>query len=208
MKTTTLIASACAGLLPLTAFGEKPGDNLANTPAGDWVMLTGDITEVRATQFHLDYERGSLIVELDDYSADVEYAGFKVGQPVMVYGRLDRTDEGVKLIEALQVYTLDTHKILSANPDDEEGAIADWRAEKHNATMKAKVTSIAENEMKVDTGLQTFTVNAAALPEPAFDDKGQIRIEVGDRVKVHGTFSDGFDKTSTLKAITIEELGE
>lgn len=208
MKATSLIASACTALLPLAVPAEQTGKPLTDKASGDWIMLTGEISELRATQFHLNLDRGAVIVELDGYDADVKYDDFKIGQPVMVYGRLDDTGEATKTVEALQVYTLDTHKILAANPDDEEGAIADWRAGKYTTTLQGTVKSTGQDQMTVDTSLQTFTVNTGALPENAFDNEGSVRIEAGDRVKVHGTFSDGFGKTSTLTAVTVEELGQ
>ncbi|MGJ8696511.1 MAG: hypothetical protein ACSHYF_09345 [Verrucomicrobiaceae bacterium] len=205
MKKILQITALVSGILAAQA-EENPSP--WNKKDGQWITISGKVVEAGANVFKLDYGKGAIVVEMDDYDENLEGFNIVDNDQVVVTGRVDADDDTHRTIEAASVYVKNIKKSFFANPDDEEEVIADLRkatVEGTGVVITGKVIIIAEKLMTIETPYQRFDVSTALLGEDAFDNKGKVRIEVGDNVTVYGAITDGFMNSGKIVASQVGE---
>ncbi|YCM43663.1 hypothetical protein V2O64_20365 [Verrucomicrobiaceae bacterium 227] len=170
---------------------------------GEWITIAGKITVAGVNKFTLDYGKGAVVVEMDDYDRELEGFHLKVDDKVIVVGRVDADTGQKRSIEAASVYVENINKSFFASADDEEEVIAKLRKASANGTglaLTGKVIFIADDLMTIDNGYQVFDVKTSLLTEKPFDKEGLLQLEVGDKVTAYGTITDGFVEGRMLVA--------
>lgn len=215
MKKTLTLISALLTLSPAIISAEENKETKENTPKvvspwkksdGEWITISGKVTDAGANTFRPDYGKGAINVEMDDYDPNLEAFNIVKDDKVVVVGRVDADADERRTIEAASVYVKNVKKTFFASPDDEEEAIVDLRKATLNGTrliLNGKITLIAPNLITIDTGYQLIDVStqgigtsSTAEPIPAAIKK----LKVGDFVTVSGAITDGFTDSNKLIA--------
>lgn len=203
---STLVATPVAALAA-DAGAENESPYLA--PDGSWITLSGKVTSTTADTFMLDYGRGLVTVEMDDWDWFEESGEVLPGDNVTVYGEVDDdTFEGAKL-EASSVYVESLGTYFYASAADEE-SFNDLDVAPTVVVGQMIVTgtvkSVTGSEFTIDSGVQEMTVDTALMPYDPMDDEGFQQIEVGDLVSVTGDVEDDTFETSEILADTVVTL--
>ena len=184
----------------------------AEATNGEWLSLTGSVTSVAGDGFMLDYGSKSIRVEMDDYDWFDENA-VKVGDEVVVSGRMDADFWENRKVEASSVYVDSRNAVYFANSADEEGAVMpvltfDPLTDGESVTLTGTVTSVIGDEMILDAGLYEYKVDVGEMGYDPLDADGVTRIAAGERVSVVGRMdsADLFD-TREIDALAIVEIG-
>jgi uncharacterized protein YdeI (BOF family) len=219
MKTKQTLCTGFTALLIPLGFATPP-DFAAPVPAtanpakvspwdkddGDWISIAGRITEAGVNKFTLDYGKGAIVVEMDDYDRELEGFHLKNNDRVIVTGRVDADIDQKRSIEAASVYVGNIKRSFFAGADDEEEVInklSKASAEGTGLNLTGKITFIQHKHMTIDTGYRTFDVNTALLTENPFDNEGILQLEVGDEVTAYGKITNGFVDGRMLVAINL-----
>lgn len=216
MKKLPTIISASLGLLLLPAASQE-SEATVKEPAkvspwqksdGEWITISGKVTSAGVNLFVLDYGKGAITVEIDDYDRDLEGFNIVKDDKVIVVGRVD-ADEGQKrTIEASSVYVKSIGKSFFASADDEEEAVVKLRKatlEGRQLALKGKVTMVAKDFLTLDTGYQLIDVSTQAINGQAITEDKKVTVKVGDKITVLGAVTDGFLDSNKLMASQIIE---
>jgi hypothetical protein len=163
-----------------------------------WITVSGTVKSPSADAFMLDYGRGQITVEMDDW--DWYREGYKLvdGDEVTVHGRIDADMFEKRTIEAGSVYVKDHSTFFYASSSDEEDAMfttafySSMPLSMGETRATGEVISIDGRTMLVDAGSTRVRVDTSKLPYNPLDDEGFQRIGVGDRVIVSGDLTPAF----------------
>ncbi len=187
---------------------------IANKADGEYVTLSGKVTEVSADAFMLKTKDKTIIVEMDDSDWDAD--GYKLvkGDEVVVNGRVDRDFLERNKVEAGSVYVKNLNTYFYASSADEEGApylpniypYVETLPDNAIVDLQGKVVSVNGRTFVLDTGLRKVTVDTNKLIYNPMDDVGFTKIDKGDRVRVSGVVDDDFFAGKTINTNSIVEL--
>jgi uncharacterized protein YdeI (BOF family) len=210
MKRTTL-SLAIASTLAITPVATLAAENPYLAEDGSWITLSGKVTSTTADTFMLDYGKGLVTVEMDDWDWFEESGEVLPGDEVTVYGEVDDdTFESAK-IEASSVYVDSLGTYFYASAADEE-SFTDLDVaptiDLGQIILTGTVTGVNGTEFTIDSGDQKMTVDTALMPYDPMDDEGYQQIEKGDQVTVTGDVDvDTFD-AAELMADTVVTLDD
>lgn len=208
MKKKTTILAAISGLMMMPVLGDVTPSLVSpwDVSDGQWLTISGKVTWAGVNTFKLDYGKGAVTVEMDDYDRSLEGFHLVKDDRVVVTGRVDADKDQERSIEAASVYVKNIDKSFFANSDDEEEVIEKLRAVTNDGTgtlVTGRIVFVLGTHMTIDTGFQFFEVNTVTLSEEAFDKEGEIQLEKGDRVTVYGAITDGFTEQSEVMAASL-----
>ncbi|TGN41107.1 NirD/YgiW/YdeI family stress tolerance protein [Marinobacter confluentis] len=169
---------------------------------GSWITLSGTVTSTTADTFMLDYGRGLVTVEMDDWDWYEEQGEVLPGDKVTVYGEVDDDTFETAKVEASSVYVENLGTYFFASARDEETAsdldIAPV-IDVGNLVLTGTVNSVSGTEFTIDSGAQEMTIDTALMPYDPTDNEGYQQIEKGDLVTVTGDIEyDTFEKTEVM----------
>lgn len=189
--------------------------DMTNKTNGEFVTLTGKVSDVKADSFSLTNNGNKILVEMDDYSSWVS-DGFKLvnGDQVVVTGKVDKDFLEKKKVEAGSVYVKNINTYFFANSDDEEDyltipatySLVGTLPEGAQIDLQGKITSVQGREFTVDTGIRKIVVDTQSLTYNPMDQKGFTKLSIGDRVKVSGRVEDNLFETKEVAASYVSEL--
>lgn len=196
---TALVTPVMAANSPFT----KPDDT--------WVSLSGTAVETGPSSFTLDYGKGSILVEMDDWAwYEQDGYGLLDGDKVRVYGEIDDDFAEITKLEADSVYVESLGSYFYANSADEE----DYRVSVVTpiitgvTEVSGTVSSVDGREFTVDSGAREVTIDTSTMGYNPLDKKGFQKVEKGDRVSVTGNMEDDFLESMELMADTVITLEE
>lgn len=202
--------SIFAMLLSTSAFAE-----LANKTNGEFVTLSGKVSDVKADSFTLNTKGNKVMVEMDDHSSWVA-DGFKLMQndQVVVSGRVDKDFLERKKVEAGSVYVKNIDAYFFASSDDEEDAtyipasysLVPTLPEGAHVDLQGSITNIKGREITVDTGVRKVVVDTQDMGFNPLDKSGFTKLTVGDRVRVAGEVEDNLFESKEVSANYVIEL--
>lgn len=217
MKTTKILTSILATLTLVVAWsGSASASNPYAKADGEWISLTGEVTNTTLSGFDLDFGDGTITVEMDDWDAYDESALIDDGERVTVYGRIDDALFEKRTIEAGAVYVFSRNVYYHASSADEEGDfefagienVYPYPQEGHWVQLSGTVESIHGREFTLDLGYDDFRVDTAEMAYDPLDDIGYQRIDVGDRVSVWGHMDYDLFEARELKAETVVTVSD
>lgn len=187
---------------------------IANKTDGEYVTLSGKVTEVSADAFMLKTKNKTIIVEMDDSDWDAD--GYKLvkGDEVVVNGKVDRDFLERNKVEAGSVYVKNLNTYFFASSTDEEGApflpniypFVETLPDNAIVDLQGKVVSVNGRTFVLDTGLRKVTVDTEKLIYNPMDNVGFTKIDKGDRVRVSGVVDDDFFTGKKVSTNSIVEL--
>jgi uncharacterized protein YdeI (BOF family) len=194
---TALSALAISG--PAMAAGGHDSTDVSKASEGQWISLTGTVKAVSPERFTMNYGKGSIVVEMDDY--DWYDENFMLpGAKVTVTGIMDNDFFENKKVEASTVYLPNRKEYYYASAADEEDgyysfpiASYDWgngARDDEWVVFTGTVKRVEGNELTLDTGTRELTVDASTAAGGLLDAEGDPLVDVGDRVSVSGEMDD------------------
>ncbi|HEY9119237.1 MAG TPA: NirD/YgiW/YdeI family stress tolerance protein [Marinobacter sp.] len=180
---------------------------------GSWITLSGTVTSTAADTFTLDYGRGLVTVEMDDWDWFEEEGKVLSGDKVTVYGEVDDdTFENTK-IEASSVYVENLGTYFFASARDEENFNALDVAptvpiDVGDLIVTGTVESVDGREFTIDSAQQAMKVDTTLMPYNPLDDEGYQKISEGDLVTITGNLDDDtFEKQELMaeSVVTLED---
>lgn len=176
---------------------------------GSWITLSGKVTSTTADTFMLDYGKGLVTVEMDDWDWFEESGEVLPGDEVTVYGEVDDDTYEVAKIEASSVYVDSLGTYFYASAADEE-SVADIDVAPvigiGQLVLTGTVTSVNGAEFTIDSGPQKMTVDTALMTYDPTDDEGYQQIGKDDLVTVTGDLDVDTWENSELMADTVITL--
>lgn len=200
-------AATATGLLGSAALANAESPKTAENDS--WISVSGTIVSTTPDAFRLDYAGGVITVEMDDFDFFKEGRALLENDKVVVYGKIDDGLFEKRTIEASSVYVENLNTYFRASAVDEED-FSSWTVSSPIVVGKMEltgtVTSIKDREFTVNTGLRKIRVDTWGLPYNPMDDKGYLKIDVGDLVKVHGDVEVSLFESKEVDADWITEL--
>lgn len=188
---TMRVALAALAVAASSAGAPAQTDKVEAAFEGEWMTLTGNVGEVLATSFTLDYGVDDVTVEMDrfDWAADVS---LNPGDRVTVAGRIDENLYDYRTLEASWVFIPRLGEYLYADPTDDgtdslavrsfaPGILA-GAVDGQRMSFSGRVVAIDGDEVIVDTGVSQIRVDTSPVP----GDLMPPGADIGDRVLVSG----------------------
>lgn len=185
-------------------------DNPYLKPNNSWISIDGEVKSVSADTFELNYGDGVITVEMDDGDRDADAYKFVEGDKVRVSGMIDDDLFERRTIEAGSVYVENLDTYFYASSIDEEDAVlvtVTTPVIVSESIVQGEVVEIGTQEFWVKAGGQKIEVEVDQMPYNPVDDKGYLKVKVGDRVRVTGKMEDGFFGGREFEALTLVKLG-
>ena len=210
MKTTTMKQSiltiAAAAYLAIPAIAADPATKADDT----WISVSGTVKSVSPDTFVLDYGKGTITVEMDDWDADADAYKVVAGDKVTVNGIIDDDLFEKRTIEASSVYVegLNTYFYASAADEEDTYVTVTTPVVVASTSLVGKVTEVNGREFTLDTGLRKIIVDTDEMSYNPMDDEGFQKIKKGDRVSVTGTIDTDLFEEREVKASTIVTLSK
>lgn len=162
---------------------------VANSKDGNWITLSGEIVSTATDSFLLDYGRGNVTVEMDDWDWYKEGQLLKSGHRVVVLGRVDKQLLVNKTIEASSVFVQNLNTYFYASGSDEERVGAKpplAPSSLFTADYTGVISALEGREFTMATAGGPIRVDTSSLRENPLDQEGFQRLKSGDRVYVWG----------------------
>ena len=206
MNKLLILSAALALIVALPAAAEEA--NPYQLSDETWISLSGEVETVSANAFVLDYGNGMITVEMDDGDRDAD--GYKLlpGDEVTVTGVIDDGFFESTTIEAGSVYVAKLGTYFYASSADEESDYPNMYTPGNyaNTVVQGTVTSVSDDEFKLDTGMREITVSVEDMAYDPLDDEGYQKVEVGDMVAVGGDLEYEFFQGRQLDADYVTTL--
>ncbi len=175
-----------------------------------WISISGTVKTVRPDSFTLDYGDSYVMVEMDDNDRDAD--GYKLlsGDKVVVNGAIDDDFYESTSIEASSVYVEKLNTYFYASAIDEEDYIdySVWHqvpVQLGALSVQGFVTDIDSDSFTLNTGSRSISIDVDELAYDPLDDKGYVKIELGDIVRVYGKMEEQLigDRELEADALTV-----
>ena len=160
--------------------------------------------------FLLDYGRGTVNVEMDDWDWYAE--GYKLlnGDKVRVHGAIDDDAYETTKIEASSVYVEKLGTFFFANSADEETPYVPYSfdLDPNTTVVTGTVTGVQGRTFTLDTGPRQLKVDTAAMAYNPLDNEGYQRVTKGDRVSATGRLENTLFSKRELSATSVITLSD
>lgn len=184
---------------------------LAAARDGNWINISGRVVSAAPDRFVMDYGRGNVTVEMDDWDWYQEGRAINAGDEVTVNGRADANLFARKTIEARSVYVKGLNTFFYANAADEETpAVTTVYVPPSPGGIDAKgtVSAVEGREFTLGSASGSVRVDTAAMAENPLDNQGFQQIKVGDQLFVWGDLDLQKGEDAELMARTIVTLNQ
>lgn len=191
------------GCVAAPALAESP----YTQPDGTWINLSGTVESVTTDSFLLNYDGGSITVEMDDGDRDAD--GYKLvrGDRVTVSGAVDDDFFGSDSIEASSVYVENINTYFYASAiDDEDPFVPVAPILPSVVQLQGTVTAIGVDDFTIDTGARKITIEVDEMGYDPLDDEGYQKIVKGERVRVGGHYDVDLFENHSFEADYIVSL--
>lgn len=205
------IILTCLFTFPFSA----PFAALRDKVDGEYVTVSGKVTETNPHSFVMKTKNNKVLVEVDDYTSWTA-DGFKVivGDQVVVNGKVDKDFLEKKSIEAGSVYVKNIDTYFFSNSADEETSTYITPAYSYIGTLpegavvdlQGTVTNVDNREFTVDTGFRKVRVDTDEMAYNPLDNIGFSKIKVGDRVRISGDVEDNLFESKKVDAKYVNKL--
>lgn len=199
-----IMAAALASFTLSTAAAVESPYLKAN---GTWIDISGTVVAPKADTFTLDYGKGKVTVEMDDWDWYGDTPAGIDGDKVTVYGQIDDDFFETTTIEASSVYVENRGTYYYASSDDEEDdayMVNYWVTSAPivvgDTVVRGTVTGVSGREFTVNTGAQKVSVDTIDMSYNPLDDQGIPRVDEGDYVSVRGNIDASFWDETELSA--------
>ena len=200
---TTPIASFAALSLAITALVSPLRAELVSPyqlKDGAEIRLAGEVTKAGAHTFTLDYGKGAIVIELDDYDSYEEGYNIEKGDQVVVTGKVDADPGQKRTIEARQVYIPAVDLIVNASADDEEDLEVKAYTQRLSNGTKVELRGVVKN---IKSGVCTIQSSKGHIEIQLNSLKGQ-NLALGQAIKVSGVYKNRLLRNDMIVAQVVE----
>lgn len=202
---------ACLCLAGLAAAQDPQAGTPYTKPDQSWIMVSGTVTHTSPDAFTLDYGKGSVLVEMDDWDWFREGHALLRGDEVSVDGRVDRDAGEQTTIEANSVFVKGLRTYFYASPEDEEDAprAVNLPVNPDGIVVQGTVTAIDGREFRLTNELGEVIIDTKTLDYNPMDATGYRQIGIGDVVRVYGELDRGLlepDEIHPTAVITLRKF--
>ena len=206
MRSLIIITTTLLLLTPITAVSQQP--NPYAKANDSWITISGTVKSAGPSSFELDYGKGTVTVEIDDWDWYAE--GYKLlkGDKVRVYGFIDDDLYETTKIEASSVYVQNLGTYFFASGLDEEDPYVPYSFDLDPLTtvVTGTVTGVSGRTFTIDTGPRQLKVDTTGMANNPLDKEGFQQIKQGDRVSVTGRMVDTLFSKKELQATSVVTL--
>ena len=175
-----------------------------------WISISGTVKSAGPDSFLLDYGRGTVDVEMDDWDWYAE--GYKLlkGDKVRVHGAIDDDADETTKIEASSVYVQNLGTYFFASSAGEESPYVPYAfdLDPNTTVVTGTVTSVQGRTFTLDTGPRQLKVDTAGMAYNPLDSEGYQRVSKGDRVSVTGRLESTLFSKRELAATSVITLSD
>ncbi|MBD3671644.1 MAG: hypothetical protein HUJ29_12815 [Gammaproteobacteria bacterium] len=183
-------------------------EDLVESHDGNWITLSGTVVEAEPDLFRMDYGKGIVTVEMDDWNwYDQEGRAILSGDDVIVQGRVDNSLYERKSIEASSVYVKSLNTYFYASSADEEGDVDIVTRTNYAPFMgtgwlsfSGIVSDVEGREIILNTAIGEVHVDTSTMDYNPVDNIGFQQIEEGDKIVVNGRLDTGFYENKEVLA--------
>lgn len=207
---TVPVAALSAALALAISSTSVAAANPATKADDTWISVSGTVKSVMPDTFMLDYGKGTIKVEMDDWDAEPEAYKVVPGDKVTVNGIVDDDLFEERTIEAGSVYVEGLNTYFYASAADEEDTFITIATPiiDSSVLVQGEVTGKNGREFTVDSGARMIRVDTDTMAYNPLDNEGFQRIEEGDRVSVVGTLETDIFEGRELKASSVVTLAK
>lgn len=174
-------------------------------PNGKKINISGLVIEAGAKTFLLDYGKGAITVELDDYDTYEEGFNIEVGDAVIVKGRIDADGGQERTIEAESVFIPELDLRITASSTDEEDTntklFTHSLANGEEIQLNGIVKTINNNIVTIQSSKGLVEVHFGKVFK-----QGPMQLNVGQAIKVTGFYKNRFFLKDIIFAETVERV--
>ena len=193
------VLSMAALAVPLQAQDVSPY-RLKN---GDTIKIAGGVSKAAAKTFQLDYGKGTITVELDDYDSYEEGFNIVDGDQVIVTGKIDADPGQKRSIEARRVYIpavdLEVFACSTDEEDTESKVFTQTLSDGTEIDLRGIIKSIDKKVITIQSSKGRVEIHLGRVKQP-----GRQTFYVGQAVKVTGFFKNRWIRKDMIFAETIE----
>ncbi len=212
IQKTLKIALATSALAAVSAAPSLAGP-ASNAKDSEQITLTGTIQKVEADQFTLDYGRGTMLIEIDDWDSFDETTSLRAGDRVTVFGQVDADLFEERKVEAAMVYAHDFNAYLFANPGDEEtnyrlhtSPLQFEDGARVGAHGRVSALDVNGDEFVLDIANYKIQVDTSSMENDPLDGEGRLQLAKGYDVFVIGELDDGFFERREIIAQSVARV--
>ena len=172
---------------------------------GDEIKLAGKVSKAAAKTFLLDYGKGTITVEMDDYDSFEEGFNIVDGDQVIVTGRVDADPGQKRTIEARRVLipAIDLELFASATDeeDTESKVFTQSLSDGTEVDLRGIIKSIEKKVITIQSSKGRVEIHLGSV-------KGQERetFYLGQAVRVTGFFKNRLFRKDMIFAESIESV--
>ena len=146
--------------------------------------LSGKVTQIAQESFVLDYGKGDIVIEMDDYGKTPEVDYLSIGDEVTVHGFIDADEGEVRSIEAGSVYVKSLNTYYYANGSDEEDYMSVQTKPRLVAYPKIRVQGVIEGiedeKFQLSTPIGSMIIDTKEMDNNPTDEDGFHKLQAGD----------------------------
>ena len=167
------------------------------------IKLSGRVTEAAAHTFTLDYGKGSIVVELDDYDSYEEGLNIVKGDQVVVSGKIDADPGQKRTIEASEVFIPAADLRIYASAHDEEDHESKAFTQRLSDGTKVELRGVIKN---IKSGVCTIQSSQGHIEIQLNSLKGQKSqtLALGQAIKVSGVYKNRLLRNDMILAQIVE----
>ena len=167
------------------------------------IKLTGRVTQASAHAFTLDYGKGSIVVELDDYDSYEEGYNIEKGDQVIVTGKVDADPGQKRTIEASEVYIPAADLRIEACAHDEEDLEVKAYTQRLSNGTEVELRGVIKN---IESGVCTIQSSKGNIEVHLSDLREQKpeTLLLGQAIKVSGVYKNRLLRNDLIIAQKVE----
>ncbi|GAB3032143.1 hypothetical protein [Bowmanella dokdonensis] len=204
-KLSKILSLALMSVVVAPAMAQDPYQKLD----GSWISLNGTVVTAGADSFELDYGKGIVTVEMDDWDWYGDAYPILAGDEVTVNGQVDDDLYETTSVEAGSVYVKDLNTYFYANDVDEESMAVPIVTPVYidnSMQLRGNITSISGREFTIDTGNRKMQIDTSEMIYNPLDNKGFQKLNKGDYVQVVGELDIDVFENNELMASVVTTL--
>ena len=167
------------------------------------IKLSGRVTQASAHTFTLDYGKGSITVELDDYDSYEEGYNIVKGDQVIVTGKVDADPGQKRTIEASEVYIPAVNLRIEACAIDEEDLEVKAYTQRLSNGTEVELRGVIKN---IESGVCTIQSSKGEIEVRLSDLREHKRenLLLGQAIKVSGVYKNRLLRNDMILAQKVE----
>ncbi len=210
------LKSVLMALFFCTMASAASAQTLAEKADNAWITISGQAVSAEKKSFVLDYGKGTLSVDVNDWKWFRKNYDKVDGRNVTVWGEVsgDLFENGKIKANSVYIENMGTYFYAGSNKEDPSD-FYNWLpapgVDSGAVTLTGEVTNVSGREFTIAQGDKKITVSTLQMDENPMDNLGFRQIKKGDRVSVTGELDvDSFESREIMakRIVTLDGSGK